>query len=46
MRRTILALDLTEDSKYALQWLIENVARADDEIHLCHVAKIKVGVVL
>lgn len=42
MRRIIAAIDLQDDSKTALTWLIQNVARETDEVHIVHVAKLKV----
>ena len=42
MRRILVAIDLQEDSVTALQWVIENVVRDGDEIHVVHIAKLKV----
>lgn len=42
MRRIVIAVDLKEDSKKAVGWTIENVTMSEDEVHVVHVAKLKV----
>ena len=38
----MFAADLKEDSQKALLWMLRNVYRHGDVIHLVHVAKLKV----
>lgn len=42
-RRIVVAIDLQEDSKKALHWLIDNVLKTGDDVHVVHVAKLKVS---
>ena len=41
-RRIVIATDLQDDSQKALYWLLDNVVKAGDDIHVVHVAKLKV----
>ena len=41
-RRIVVAIDLQDDSKKALNWLIDNVLKNGDDVHVVHVAKLKV----
>ena len=41
-RRIIVAIDLKEDSEKALHWFMDNVLKEGDEVHVVHVAKLKV----
>lgn len=42
-RQLVFAVDLKDEAHRALLWVLRNVYRPGDTIHLVHVAKLKVS---